>query len=685
MPGSGVVLGQSLDFVVQLRLDKGELLSPECVAAEVSVGERRLNDAAVRTTVEMAGADLARVRVSTAQAMDEPVIGIVLHSGCVSRVTRRFVVMADPPELRVSVPVMVPAMVPVASPVNALAPLASAVSVEAPLSSTRWNESSASRATPVPLAATRPVAARSVESGAQRAVARAARRAERRTAAATSAAAAPRAPRRNPLPAAAAVAAGPRLKLDPVEAAPVVDSASIVEQAIEAVALAASSARASAAAASATAERIAALERTVDSLRRDAQAQRDQAAALRSQLAAADDGGRWTWPLLLAVVALAALAVWLALRMRSMLRLREQDWLLAQQAQVEDAAAAEAAAQAAGARQPTSPIPFVTSELAPAPLVKPRSTPAWPPPAAAGLAPQSSPPPSPMPAIAPPLVPMPRPMPRPIPLAAPPAAVRPSPPPAPVEEFAYDTALQRTQPLPEPKLLDATAPRDVSIEELIDLEQQAEFFVVLGQDEAAVDLLVEHLRQSGGGSPLPYLKLLEIYRRRGDRDDYERTRTRFNHRFNAYAPDWDADLQAGRSLEDYPGIVPRLQQLWERPLDAMAELEALLFRKSSRGELFDLPAYREVLFLYALARDLLDREGSDAGNVDLLLPMADGGEFSSTSPAPFDEAAVSGFGHVDFDARPTAPVDFDLSSGADRSTSIFDTLDAVGAPPLRRG
>jgi hypothetical protein len=55
----------------------------------------------------------------------------------------------------------------------------------------------------------------------------------------------------------------------------------------------------------------------------------------------------------------------------------------------------------------------------------------------------------------------------------------------------------------------------------------------------------------------------------------------------------------------------------------MAELEALLFRKS-RGELFDLPAYREVLFLYALARDLLDRAAVDTGSVDLLLPLNDG-------------------------------------------------------------
>jgi hypothetical protein len=248
----------------------------------------------------------------------------------------------------------------------------------------------------------------------------------------------------------------------------------------------------------------------------------------------------------------------------------------------------------------------------------------------------------------------------------------------------------RTDLLPPRTTAEEGHARDVSIEELIDLEQQAEFFVVLGQDEAAVDLLTEHLRQTGGGSPLPYLKLLEIHRRRGDRGDYEAIRDRFNHRFNAYAPDWTADMQSGRSLEDYPGVIPRLEDVWPRPMEAMAELEALLFRKS-RGDLFDLPAYREVLFLYALARDLLDRESAGTGDVDLLLPLSGGATsakasfpglgsgsgFSSTSPAPF-----MGLGEQDDLPGIGSTVDFDLSVEIDRQSSIFDTLQEL--PPSRR-
>ena len=220
-------------------------------------------------------------------------------------------------------------------------------------------------------------------------------------------------------------------------------------------------------------------------------------------------------------------------------------------------------------------------------------------------------------------------------------------------------AIERTQALPVGWREDPEPQRDVSIEELIDLEQQAEFFIVLGQEEAAIDLLVDHLRSTGGGSPLPYLKLLEIYRRRGDREAYDRTRARFNHRFNAYAPDWDVDTQDGRSLEDYPSIVARLQMAWPSPIDAMAELESLLFRKT-RGELFDMPAYRDVLFLYSLARDLLDREPAGAANVDVLLPINEGGDF--TQPMSLDDLVrPDDSGMMPLDNPPTVPVDLDVT------------------------
>jgi pilus assembly protein FimV len=173
-----------------------------------------------------------------------------------------------------------------------------------------------------------------------------------------------------------------------------------------------------------------------------------------------------------------------------------------------------------------------------------------------------------------------------------------------------------------PLVSDDVSSRAVSVDEQIDLEQQADFFIALGHDESAIDLLMAHLRSTGGGTPLPFLKLLDIHRRRNDREAYERTRVRFNQRFNSVAPDWTSDPKAGRSLEDYPLVVGRIQHVWPKPLDAMAELESFLFRRGAGSDMFDLPAYQEVLFLYQLARDLHQAEQpDDKSDVDVLLPI----------------------------------------------------------------
>ncbi len=648
--GSGAVLGQPLDFVVQVRLDAGETLTPECVSADVTAGEQRLLPSNVRTVIEMQTADVARVRVQTTQALDEPVIGVNLSVGCTSKLSRRFVVLADPPGMGAG---SAPVPTVVAAPSASSLPPATGASLAAPNNSqantSKGNNTTQAAAAPRTVAkAPRPVVKRAAPAP---------------VLAATKPAAPAPVVAAAPTPAPANAPAGVRLKLDFVEppptAAPAAAEAAAsaqkaaVEQALSAVAQAASAARSAALAASAAAERITGLERTVEQLRTEAKTSRDVNTQLRERLSQVDGPGGWTLLLMALAGLLAALSAWLAWRLGRVQGQRQQGW---SQAMSPDGAgqpgySATASATLAASRLPTGAMPFSsTVEPTLPPLSghsRPgrQSVPAWPPAAPALQANAQGD-------------------------ATPPDTWPP--------KFTDSGALSggqegpgmRTQPHPRHAVDLEVAARDVSIEELIDLEQQAEFFVVLGQDEAAIDLLVDHLRSTGGSSPLPYLKLLEIYRRRGDHPAYERMRARFNHRFNAYAPDWDTDLLHGRSLDDYASVMPRLLQVWPRPLDAMAELEALLFRKS-RGELFDLPAYREVLFLYSLARDLLDRESADTGSVDLLLPLADGGEFSSTAPAPFASDTQIREGRMDYDDRPTAPVDFDLTQPPPQS-SIFE-------------
>jgi hypothetical protein len=425
-------------------------------------------------------------------------------------------------------------------------------------------------------------------------------------------------------PSSPAVVAAPRarLRLDaPAEAPPPEPPALAAGETLALVDQANAAVKAAIAAASAAQQRIDALERSVLQLSQAAGEQRALTDALRQRADAAEGGGRWLWPLALLALALAALAAWLWSRLRALELERQRGWL---------AAAQLAAPRKAQLRPPEAPSPSQLPVLQDRGVRSVGSL-------GAGLAPAHEPTPSELSDAMP----------------TQPHAVPP-------HWDGADLPTQQTLPLVAGTTPGEAELRDVSAEELIDLEQQAEFFVVLGQDDAAIDLLVSHLRDTGGASPLPYLKLLDIYHRLDNREAYERTRDRFNHRFNAHAPAWEATGGIGRTLVDYPAVVRWVQRVWPKPLDAMAELESLLFRKDG-GELFDLPAYRELLLLYALARDLLDAESGGGTTVDVLLPLNDAPGFAPTSPRPYfgDEAPPP------TDSQPTAPLDLDLGPAED--------------------
>ena len=171
----------------------------------------------------------------------------------------------------------------------------------------------------------------------------------------------------------------------------------------------------------------------------------------------------------------------------------------------------------------------------------------------------------------------------------------------------------------------------LSVEELFDLEQQADFFLALGQEDAAIDLLLGHARGNGATSPMPYLKLIDIYRRRDDREGYEATRQHFNQRFNARVASWDEPTFEGRALDETPPLLASIQAVWAQPAQAVRQLEGLVWRGDEPRAPVDLAAYRDLLFLYTVARDLLDQAGTElpADGVDLALPLLEGNTGSS--------------------------------------------------------
>lgn len=623
---ANVTLGSPLDLAVPVRLDGDDGIEPECVSAEVHIGERRVPQHNLRWALEAGATPQERlVRVQTLVVVDEPVIAVQIAVGCPPRISRRFTAFADPPFTADGVALPAVASVRAGQAPAVGGPSASAAAVKAAPGATPATVPAAAGprlpvATPAERARSAPRARRPGSQSARPAVARQP----------------PPAALAAPVPAASspavrAPAPGSRLALDAADPAWLAQLARQQAQADEA-AQAASAATAAASAAEAQLRR---LEQRLEGLQADGRRQQEELAQLRSRAARHEAAGsRQPWLLAALVLSLAAVG-WLVWQLRRQQRAAQSQWYA-------DAAAVLADARpdaAAGPDMARTPVQAATAGKLRAGSPAPPGALAAGRPATNAAAAQ-----------------------RPEPMHEA-AEARSGPPTLPGRAASAAPVSTLLAPVTvEPWSDTSPPPRPVSADELIDLEQQAEFFVVLGQDEAAIDLLVSHLRDTGGTSPLPYLKLLEIHRRRGDAEAYERMRQRFNQRFNAYAPDWAHDLQQGRTLEDYPQVMQRLQRLWPAPLDAMADLETLLFRKEG-GELFDLPAYREVLMLYALARELYDLQGADLAAVDVLLPL----------PSSPDGEPPPGIGEATMVLTPEARL----------ATPALD-LDLGSAPPARR-
>ncbi|MDR7092326.1 type IV pilus assembly protein FimV [Hydrogenophaga laconesensis] len=200
--------------------------------------------------------------------------------------------------------------------------------------------------------------------------------------------------------------------------------------------------------------------------------------------------------------------------------------------------------------------------------------------------------------------------------------------------------------------------RSVATEELFDVQQQADFFVSLGEDEQAIQVLRNHLAESHEPSPLAYLDLFKLYHRLGRREDYNALRDEFNHVFNAGAPPFNQYTDGGRGLEAYESAFSRIQSLWPEPR-VLDLIEESIFRDVSDDEVevFDLEAYRELLLLHAIAKELINRDErpaavqhSEFGHTSMQPLKAQGRRTSFSSTNVLGEKATG---------RNTQPMDLD--------------------------
>lgn len=159
--------------------------------------------------------------------------------------------------------------------------------------------------------------------------------------------------------------------------------------------------------------------------------------------------------------------------------------------------------------------------------------------------------------------------------------------------------------------------RSMAMEELLDVQQQADFFVSLGEFDKAIGVLKNHLGDGLEPSPVAYLDLFRLYHLLGRRDDYEKMREEFNHLFNAGAPPFDGYRNDNVGLESHETAFGRIQALWPQPR-VLDVIEHSIFRDATdpESEVFDLEAYRELLLLHAIAKDIIKRDSDDISTQD---------------------------------------------------------------------
>ncbi len=590
------VIGRPLDISVQAVLDPQEDPAASCVEADVFYADTKLARSRVQVSAEKTGVGQeAVVRIRTSVAVDEPVVSIYVRAGCVLKNEKKFVVLADliseqAPAAAVpqgTQPIVTRPSAPVAAPASAVAATPAPGPVVSDPPATRRTRSRASAA-----------AARNAETGTV-----AASRPAAAVAPATPSENAPRASRaqraKDARDAKAAAKAGARLKLEPLDLA--IERDPSLRASTEMLSAPAASPQERSAAAALwraltaqpqdilrDAEKLQGLEASVRSLQ--AQSQKNQLAieTLNGKVKQAESE-RYANVLVyaLAGLLLIALAV-LAYFVRGWLMLRrggeaELPWWRKNEP-LEKGWASSAPDIDAMPDEPVRPA-------------KKAKIGRW---GKTDKAPVDS-----------------------------------------AVDMDLDlgnnesgfTEVKHMSQLENPDSLPPLSRRDradfavsmthpsraVKAEELFDVQQQADFFVSLGQTEQAIEVLRGHITENVQTSALVYLDLFNLYHQLGREEDYEALRLTFNQLFNSKIPAFslykDKDREAGPGLEAYQAAMSRIEALW--PSRKVLEIiEESIFRRPDDGsEAFDLEAYRELLMLYSVAREIIHPEASSGNAV----------------------------------------------------------------------
>ncbi len=99
--------------------------------------------------------------------------------------------------------------------------------------------------------------------------------------------------------------------------------------------------------------------------------------------------------------------------------------------------------------------------------------------------------------------------------------------------------------------------------------------LAMGLGSGAAQTLAEQIHNEPKQALRHWLKLLEIYRKNGQQEEFERSAEELRQHFNVQPENWKSPADSYRGLESFPHIAKRLTELW-RTTDCLVYMQNLL-------------------------------------------------------------------------------------------------------------
>lgn len=134
--------------------------------------------------------------------------------------------------------------------------------------------------------------------------------------------------------------------------------------------------------------------------------------------------------------------------------------------------------------------------------------------------------------------------------------------------------------------------------------QLAEIMLSMGLDQGAAQALLEYTEANPRQAVYHWLKLLGIYRKRGQQAEFVETAEKLRKHFNVQAEEWvRTDTGETPTLEKFPRVAEQVQKTWSQPAECISYLKHLLEdnRDGARAG-FPQAVAEEILFLIEILK-----------------------------------------------------------------------------------